>query len=227
MRLGVTQVCTAKASGLKKQLEAIKFADGEDIDDFGMRMPSLVSRLGVLGVKISEPDVVRKFLSVITPKFSQMACSIETLLNLDTLSVEELIGQLKEADERYEQDASEAKHAGKLLLSEEEWVARMNLRDGGASSSQAGRVGGSTPHGRGRSKGNLRAQGCSEDRGKCRYCGISGHWVRGCRKKKREEAHLVHGGANDDALLMMQVCTVASAPQLQVLTRQSAESGTP
>ncbi|KAK1630001.1 hypothetical protein QYE76_004316 [Lolium multiflorum] len=116
MRLGVTRVCDSKASGLKKQLEAIKFGDGEDIKDFGMRMTSLVSRLGVLGVKISEPDVVRKFLSVVTPKFSQMACSIKTLLDLDTLLVEELIGQLKEADERYEQDALEGKHAGKLLL---------------------------------------------------------------------------------------------------------------
>jgi hypothetical protein len=132
-----------------------------------------------------------------------MACSIETLLNLDTLSVEEIIDRLKAAEERYEQDAPEAKHAGKLFLSKEEWAARMNLRDGGASSSHAGRVRGSRPHGRGRSKGNPRAQGRSEDRDKCRYCGISNHWARDCRKKKREEAHLVRGGANNDALLMM------------------------
>ncbi|KAK1613680.1 hypothetical protein QYE76_019197 [Lolium multiflorum] len=67
----------------------------------------------------------------------------------------------------------------------------------------AGRVGGSRPHGRVRGKGNPRAQGRSEDRDKCRYCGISNHWARDCRKKKREEAHLVRGGANNDALLMM------------------------
>jgi hypothetical protein len=35
------------------------------------------------------------------------------------------------------------------------------------------------------------------------------------------------GDDNNDELLMMQACTVASAPQLQVMTRQSAESGTP
>ena len=70
MWLGVTRVRDAKASGLKKQLEAIKFGDGEDIDDFGMRLSSLVSQLGVLGVNISEPDVVRKFLSVVPPQFS-------------------------------------------------------------------------------------------------------------------------------------------------------------
>ena len=38
----------------------------------------------------------------------------------------------------------------------------------------------------------------------------------------------MRGGAdNDEALLMMQACTVAFARQLQVLTRHSAESGTP
>lgn len=157
MRLGVTRVREAKATTLKKQLEAIKFTDGEDVDDFGMRLSSLVLRLGVLGVKISEPDIVRKFLSVVPPKFSQMSCSIETLLDLDSLSIEELIGRLKAAEERYEQEKPKAKQAGKLLLSEEEWAARMQLRDGGASSSQA-RRGGGKPWGRGRGKGKAGAQ---------------------------------------------------------------------
>jgi hypothetical protein len=36
----------------------------------------------------------------------------------------------------------------------------------------------------------------------------------------------VCGRADDDVLPMMQVCTVASAPQLQVSTGQSVESST-
>ena len=70
MRLGVTRVREAKASALKKQLECIKFADGEDIDNFSMHLSLLVSQLGVLGVKISEPEFIRKFLSVVPKKFS-------------------------------------------------------------------------------------------------------------------------------------------------------------
>ena len=71
--------------------------------------------------------------------------------------------------------------------------------------------------------------GCERHRAKdsCRYCGVIGHWMRDCRKKKREEGedHLVRGGGdNDDALLMMQACTVASAPQLPASTQ--AESDT-
>jgi hypothetical protein len=105
MQLRVTRVRKAKATVLKKQLKAMKF---------------LVSQLGVLSVKISEPDIIHKFLSVVPKKFSQMACSIETLLNLDTLSVDELISWLKAAEERYELEEPKDKHADKLLLSEEE-----------------------------------------------------------------------------------------------------------
>ena len=107
-----------------------------------MRLSSLVSQLSVLGVTVGEPEVIRKFLSVVPKKFSQMACSIETLLDLNTLSIEELIGRLKAAEERYELEEPVVKQAGKLLISEEEWFARMKLRDGGSSSSQAGHGGG-------------------------------------------------------------------------------------
>jgi hypothetical protein len=99
-------------------------------------------QLGVLGVKINESDDVCRFFSVI-PKFSQMACSIETLLYLDTLSTEELIDRLKVAKECHEQEELEAKHIGKLLLSREEWLAWMSVQIyGRTSSSQVGRIGG-------------------------------------------------------------------------------------
>ena len=54
----------------------------------------------------------------------------------------------------------------------------------------------------------------------CRYCGLVGHRAKDCRKKKREEAHLVQGGAGadgrDEALLLIQACILPApaAPQL-------------
>jgi hypothetical protein len=157
MQLGVTRVHDAKATVLKKLLEAIKFNDGEDIDDFGMLLSSLVSQHGVLGMKISELDIIHKFLAAVPKKFSQMVCSFETLLDLDTLSMEELIGRLKAAKERYELEELEVKHAGKLLLSEEEWFTQMKLREGGASSSQAG-------NGGSKSRARQRQPGCARPR---------------------------------------------------------------
>ena len=124
MRVGDTRVREAKATTLKKQYEAIKFGDDENIDDFAMRLSSLVSQLGVLGATITEPDTIRKFLSVVPTRFSQMACSIETLLDLDKLPMEELIGRLKTAEERHEAEKPEAKqasttpHGGGVVLSD-------------------------------------------------------------------------------------------------------------
>jgi hypothetical protein len=94
MRLGVIRALDAKATVLKKQLEAIKFAEGKDTDNFGIR--------GVLRVTVADPEVILKFLPVVPKKFSQMACSIETLFDLESLFVEELIGRLKAAEEHYE-----------------------------------------------------------------------------------------------------------------------------
>lgn len=70
-----------------------------------------------------------------------MACAIETLVDLDTLSIEDLIGQLKATEERYDLDrpACVSSNSGKLLLSEEEWFARMTLCNGDGSSSSGGR----------------------------------------------------------------------------------------
>jgi len=52
MRLGVERVQEAKAMVLRKQYETIKFKDGENLDDFGMRISSLVSQLSLLSVTV-------------------------------------------------------------------------------------------------------------------------------------------------------------------------------
>jgi hypothetical protein len=147
-----------------------------------------MSQIGVLGMKISEPNTICKFLYFVPKKFTQMTCSIETLLEHDTLSVEELIGQLKAAKERYELEEPKAKQAVKLLLSEGKWFARMKLRHGGVLSSQGGRRG-SNARGREAGKGKSGAQG-TDDGDKCRYCRITSHRVCDLCKKIREEALL-------------------------------------
>ena len=226
MRLGVERVQEAKAMVLRRQFETIKFKDGENLDDFSMRISSLVSQLGLLGVKIEEPDVVRKFLSVVPKKFKQMACSISTLLDLKTLSIEELIGRLHAAE--FEEEEAGYEPSGKLLLSEEEWFARMRLRDGAPTSSSStsrgrGRGRAAGRGGRGKTAQRGRGRGVSGDT--CRYCGRVGHWAKDCHKRIREEAHLVHGGkgvggVKDEALMMTQACVLPAptAPQLTAPT---------
>ena len=69
-------------------------------------------------------------------KYIQIALSIETMLNLSTLTIEDVTGRLWTVDERLER-ATAMKDSGKLLLTEEEWAARRNSGEA-ASSSRSG-----------------------------------------------------------------------------------------
>ena len=57
------------------------------------------------------------------------------MLDLSTLTIEDVTGRLRTVDERLEQ-ATATKDRGKLLLTEEEWAAQRNSEE--ASSSRGG-----------------------------------------------------------------------------------------
>lgn len=59
-------------------------------------------QLEVLNNSYTETEIVRKFLQATLARYLQIVMAIETLLDLDTLSVEELIGRLKAVEERYD-----------------------------------------------------------------------------------------------------------------------------
>ena len=66
-------------------------------------------------------------------KFSQLALSIETLLDILELSLEEVTGRLKAVEDRLEAPEP-PREQGKLLLTEEQWLERMKERQAGSSS---------------------------------------------------------------------------------------------
>nr|XP_051190220.1 uncharacterized protein LOC127303539 [Lolium perenne] len=222
MRLSVARVRDARAGTLAKEFAAIRFKEGETVDDFAIRLTGMVSQLALLGRVVAEGDSVRKMLSVLPRCYSQTALSIETLVDLDTLSIDELVGRLKAAEERYALDHDITTGVGELLLTEEEWRARAKFCGGGSSS--GGSSGGGSGNDRRREKGRHcgkdgqrrdgNPSGAARD-DECHYCGKKGHWARDCRKKKREEAHLVRQADRDDGhdgdpALLMAVVTAAS-----------------
>jgi hypothetical protein len=94
MRVGVDRVKRAIAQRLCKEFESIAFRDGETLDSFVMRITALVNHLRSLGDQVDEEKVIEKILREVPERYAQMACSIETLLDLSMLSVEELLGRL-------------------------------------------------------------------------------------------------------------------------------------
>ena len=69
--------------------------------------------------------MVRRILQAVPPRFDQIAHSIETLLDVDNMTVEELVGRLKSAEvrDRSRNLPAATNSNGKLLLSEE-WLVR-------------------------------------------------------------------------------------------------------
>ncbi|XP_020193459.1 uncharacterized protein [Aegilops tauschii subsp. strangulata] len=143
MRMGVARVREATAQRLRSEFEAIAFRDGETLDAFGMRITSLVNNLRSLGDTMDEVRVVQKFLRVVPSRYMQIDLAIETMLDHNTLSVEELVGRLRSAEERYLTNDQGGGGGAQLLMTEAQWQARKNQRAQGQNSGQGGGQGGS------------------------------------------------------------------------------------
>jgi hypothetical protein len=115
--------------------------------------------------------------------------AIQTLLDVETLTLANVTGRLKVAEDELEASPASVNHTGKLYLSEEAWEEKWELREGsdsGGSSSRGDRGGGrGANHGRGHGYGNGRNDidsiGSSPPRpskvgrDQCRKCGKKGH----------------------------------------------------
>ena len=117
MRQGADRVKEAHAQRLLQEFENFACKDGELVDDFVMQINTLAAELQVLGETMPENKVVRKLLRSLPRRFSQIGVSIETLLDVNTMMIEDLVGRLKAAEDRLNVD-SVTERASRLLLSE-------------------------------------------------------------------------------------------------------------
>jgi hypothetical protein len=102
MRIGDDRVRKSTAQSLCAEYEQISFRDGESVDDFALRLSNLVQRLAILGDLEPGPKVVDKYLRVARPRYRQLVISIETLLDINEPSIEEVTGRLKAADDGHD-----------------------------------------------------------------------------------------------------------------------------
>ena len=128
LRVGDTRVQEAKAQHLLKQFENTAFKDGEAIDDFAVRIGSIAAELRELGEDMEDERVVKKMLRVVPSRFNQVACSIEMFVDFKKMSLEELVGRLRVAEERCGGGELGGERTGQLLLTEEQWEARRRQR---------------------------------------------------------------------------------------------------
>ena len=110
-----------------------------------------------------------------------MDMAIESLIDLKTLSVEELTGRLSACEDHYGLD--DTVHSGRqLLFTAEEWFSREHKYSGRSSSVGSGRKSkspGKSPvkggGGGGKPASGNSGAGGGKKKGKCHYCGKVGH----------------------------------------------------
>ncbi|XP_039122013.1 uncharacterized protein LOC120258620 [Dioscorea cayenensis subsp. rotundata] len=199
MHMGAERVKEAKIQTLRSEFEGLRMREAETVDDFATKLTTIVNKIRALGDKVEEAYVLKKLLRAVPSKFIQIASTIEQFSNLQTMTVEEVIGSLKAHEERLRGFEDEKEEH--ILLTKAKWKAR---EEGEVTSNSLRGRGGNNWRGRGRGRGR------SDDRS-----GIEGtHQEKNfdktkCRsKKKDEEAYLVEKQDDDDepALLMTEVC---------------------
>jgi hypothetical protein len=84
----------------------------------------MVATLATREEIVEEQNVVKKILHCVPLRLKQIALAISMLLDVVSLTVANLAGQLKPAEEAFEEPPFTLQQDVKLYLTEEEWDAR-------------------------------------------------------------------------------------------------------
>jgi len=138
-RIGVDRVRRATLQRLRKEWENLSFHPGEHIEDFALRLATLKQQMILHGERnMDEERAVEKLLRATPRKYAQLKVAIETLLDFQDLTIEEVIGRLKTVDDLDDDPAHEpVSVGGKLMLTEEQWLACQKKKDAGGASGSA------------------------------------------------------------------------------------------
>ncbi|GJV17040.1 hypothetical protein Tco_1362363 [Tanacetum coccineum] len=106
---GNNQVKANKIDLLVQQYEQFMIPEEESIDNAFAKFNTIITSLKALDEGFSSKNCVRKFLRALHPKWRAKVTAIEESKNLTTLSLDELIGNLKVYEEVIKKDSETVK----------------------------------------------------------------------------------------------------------------------
>jgi hypothetical protein len=124
-RIGSDRARKTTLQALRKEWKNLAFKPGEDVNDFALRLNTLQQKMVQFDDDIyGKERAVEKLFRCIPEKYKQIARSIESLLDLSTMSIEEAMGRLKVVDGDEPQPLSGLiTVGGKLHFTREQWEA--------------------------------------------------------------------------------------------------------
>jgi hypothetical protein len=165
---------------------------------------------------IDEQKAVEKYLCIVPKKYTRITLSMETLLNLSTLSIEEVTGWLKAVDNREEAPpANLISTDSKLLFNKEQWLTRQKEKKQESSSSSKDHrrkqreksSDGGTSNGKRGGGGGGERKVTHDDT--YLNCGHHGHWARDCRQPRLHGvAHMAQAEEEESSLFLAHASPV-------------------
>ncbi|KAD4584327.1 hypothetical protein E3N88_21928 [Mikania micrantha] len=219
--VGADRVKEARLQTLNTEFESVKMKDTDSIDDVAARLQGLASQYSAYGSLLEEKRLVRKFLNMMPKRFINIVASIEQMVDLDTISFEEIVGRLKAFEDRVKSIEGEPDNTGKLMFN------KLSSTSKGEPSGLRGKSNGQTSsRGRGRGRGGARVQqdrlktvvgrnqgneksGGKKDKSQvqCFRCDKLGHYASVCpdRMGRRQEVNYAEATDHQEPDILMKI----------------------
>ncbi|GJR88280.1 zf-CCHC domain-containing protein [Tanacetum coccineum] len=207
---GNNQVKDNKIDLLVQQYEQFVISENESIDSAFTRFNTIITSLKSLDEGYSSKNYVRKFLRALYPKWRTKVTTIEESKYLTSLSLDELIGNLKAKKESSDEECSTSGSE------DEEYV--MAVRDFKKFFKGRGRFV-RQPRNEKKTFQRSRDDKNGKSDSKCFRCGDQNHHIGECPKPPRDKNQRAFVGGSwsdsseeDDVKVNNEACLVAQAP---------------
>jgi hypothetical protein len=117
IRVGVERVKEANAEKLRREFSEMAFKPGELVEEFTLRLQAVANQLRILGDDVPDKSIFKRLLHAVPDHLEQVAISIETLMDLDIVSVEEVTSRLRAIEKQKKASSAPIKDASGQLFS--------------------------------------------------------------------------------------------------------------